>query len=126
MGNDAELSRIRSFTQTDAEELTEKEYVVPTYSLSGCDEDDEEETAQQKKVSAKDLVTKQSATSYTLHFEGEADNAVGDEKAAVQWFARFNKREPTAEDRARIASFLGGDNDKTDEKNDDNDDEDEE
>jgi len=120
--NDAELSRIRSFTQTDAEELTEKEYVVPTYSLSGCDEDDDEDTAQQKKVSAKDLVTKQSATSYTLHFEGEADNANGDEKAAVQWFARFNKREPTAEDRARIASFLGGD-DKTDEKNDDDEDE---
>merc|ERR1719283_844435 len=40
--NDAELSRIRSFTQTDAEELTDKEYVVPTYSLSGCDEDEEE------------------------------------------------------------------------------------
>jgi len=109
---DAELNRIRSFTKTDANELTEQEYVVPTYSLSGCedtDANDDEETAQRLTAAkSSGLVTKQSATSYTLQFDGDA---VGDEKVAAQWFARFNKREPTDEDRARIASFLGGNGD---------------
>merc|ERR1712013_596126 len=112
--NDAELSRIRSFTKTDANELTEKEYIVPTYSLSACEDEsdydgeDGAEEAQTVTSAAKSsrLVTKQRATSYTLQFEGDA---VGDETVAAQWFARFNKREPTDEDSARIASFLGAD-----------------
>merc|ERR1712013_615539 len=78
--NDAELSRIRSFTKTDANELTEKEYIVPTYSLSACEDEsdydgeDGAEEAQTVTSAAKSsrLVTKQRATSYTLQFEGDA------------------------------------------------------
>jgi hypothetical protein len=106
--DDEELAGIRSFTQTDEAELIEQEYVVPTYSLSGAEDEDDEEEAEQSTFSAvksSGVVRKQRATSYTLQFDGDS---VGDEATASQWFERFNNRKPTAEDRARIVSFLGG------------------
>jgi len=112
--DDAELHGIRRFTKTDRDALTEQEYVVPTYSLSGAEDDDADEETAQVSAKSSSVVTKPAATSYTLQFDGDAP--AGDEKLAMQWFERFNKREPTAEDRERVNSFLGRGADEVDEK----------
>merc|ERR1719474_1514888 len=88
-----EVSKIKSFLKMESD-LSEQAF-----------SDERRETV----VSSNGVVTKKTATGYTLNFDDEQKREQGDEEEAIKWFKRFNKREPNAEESQQIKQFIKAD-----------------
>jgi len=104
-----ELAKIQAFISKDAD-LMEQEFLVPVKSLNFDAADDDEKDVDPSayvKSTTKAVTKKKTATGYTLNFED--DEKDGDEEEAIQWFKRFNHREPSKEERQQIQQFMKAD-----------------
>jgi len=95
-----EVSKIKAFLKMESD-LSEQAFVL---------------SAQQPLVFSDEIgagtsgvVTKKTATGYTLNFEDDEKRDRGDEDEALKWFKRFNKREPSAEESQQIKQFIKAD-----------------
>jgi len=65
------------------------------------------DSSENASTSTKKVVTKDNAVGYTLNFDdNEAGDHDGDEEVAVQWFKRFNNRDPSESERKDIQQFM--------------------
>merc|ERR1712130_345029 len=101
---DSELGGIRQFIEADKSQLIECEYEVNDDEKE-CDDN---ETINGFQIKYHNVVQKKRATKYTLDFDDD-DKQKGDEKLAVQWFKRFNNRDPTKQEQERINQFIRDD-----------------
>jgi len=104
---DEDLDKIRAFIQKDAD-LQEQEFMVPAQALKFEDEEDDDDMKQSElpTLSTTKGLVKDGATGYTLNFDDDEKRENGDEEQAIQWFKRFNNREPSKEESQRIKQFV--------------------
>merc|ERR1711951_197278 len=108
-----ELSKIRSFIEKDAD-LEEQEFMVGGKTLNFQDIDADDDLKEMESPIASTttgVVTKESATKYTLNFDDDEKREDGDEQQAIKWFKRFNNREPSKEESHQIKQFVKADDD---------------
>merc|ERR1719495_890492 len=91
----------------------ERDQIRSFLALKPLDSDSHSVQSEQSttKTVTKAVIDKESATGYTLTFDGDLDRhghgqPLGDEQAAIEWFRRFNHREPADGERAHIRKFI--------------------
>jgi len=91
----------------------EQEQIRSFLALKPLDSDSHSVQSEQSttKTVTKAVIDKEGATGYTLTFDGDLDRhghgqPLGDEQAAIEWFRRFNHREPADGEREHIRKFI--------------------
>jgi len=91
----------------------EQDQIRSFLALKPLDSDSHSVQSEQSttKTVTKAVIDKEGATGYTLTFDGDLDRhghgqPLGDEQAAIEWFRRFNHREPADGEREHIRKFI--------------------
>eukprot|EP01084_Bolivina_argentea_P070866 128859_1 len=100
-----ELNTIKQFVKSEEkEQLIEFQYnIVPINNNY-----DNYFTNKQMKIKTNSVIDKKSSTKYTLNFKDKKNNKQNKKEAkqTIEWFKKFNKREPTNTEIQQMKEFL--------------------